>query len=94
MLVLLILTKKNTHSRACISLYISKIAIVRALALENSNATLFYNSKKPLLSLYRSILQYLYVPNFYFPFLLIKIIYLHNEIMIPCAVRAIGALFS
>ena len=44
--------------------------------MENSNATLFYNSKKPLLSLYHTILQYIHIPNFYFPLLLIKIIYL------------------
>ena len=49
---------------------------IRALALENSNATLFYNSKKPFLSLYHIILQYFHISNFYFPILLIKIIYL------------------
>ena len=37
-------------------------------------------SQKTTLSLYYTILQYLQHPNFYFPILLIKIIYLHNKI--------------
>ena len=42
---------------------------------------LFYHLKKPLYQLYNTILQYSQHPNFYFPILLIKIIFLHNKII-------------
>ena len=42
---------------------------------------LIYHPKKLLYPLYHTILQYLSIPNFYFPILLIKIIYLHNKII-------------
>ena len=53
---------------------------VRASTSRNSNSTLFYHPKK---SLYHyTILFYntSHIPSFYFPILLIKIIYLHNKI--------------
>ena len=62
--------------------------------MENSNATLFYNSKKSLLSLYHTILQCLHIPNFYFPLLLIKIIYLHNKIIYLKIIYSLPSLYS
>ena len=56
---------------------------VRASTSRNSNSTLFYHPKK---SLYHyTILFYntSHIPSFYFPILLIKIIYLHNKIYFP-----------
>ena len=44
---------------------------------------LFYHPKKLLYQLYHIILQYTQHPNFYFPILLIKIIFLHNKIIYP-----------
>ena len=44
---------------------------------------LFYHFKKSLYQLYKTILQYIQHPNFYFPILLIKIIFLHNKIIYP-----------
>ena len=44
---------------------------------------LFYHFKKSLCQLYKIILQYIQHPNFYFPILLIKIIFLHNKIIYP-----------
>ena len=41
---------------------------------------LFYHPKKLFYQLYHTILQYTQYPNFYFPILLIKIIFLHNKI--------------
>ena len=41
---------------------------------------LFCRSKKLFYQLYHTILQYTQHPNFYFPILLIKIIFLHNKI--------------
>ena len=41
---------------------------------------LFYHLKTLLYQLYNIILQYTQHPNFYFPILLIKIIYLYNKI--------------
>ena len=56
---------------------------VRALALKNSNSTLFYHSKKPLYHYTIPFYNTSSIPNFYFPILLIKIIYLHNKIIYP-----------
>ena len=42
---------------------------------------LFYHLKKLLCQLYNTILQYTHHPNFYFPILLIKIIFIHNKII-------------
>ena len=41
---------------------------------------LFYHPEKPLYQLYNTVLQYSQHLNFYFPILLIKIIYLHNKL--------------
>ena len=42
-----------------------------------------YHLKKLFCQLYNIILQYIQHPNFYFPILLIKIIFLHNKIIYP-----------
>ena len=53
----------------------------RASALGNSNSTLFCCPKKPLYHYTIPFYNTSSIPNFYFPILLIKIIYLHNKII-------------
>ena len=48
--------------------------------MKNFNAILFYNSKKSLYHYTIPFYNTFSIPNFYFPILLIKIIYLHNKI--------------
>ena len=62
---------------------LAKTSSRKALALENSNSTLFYYPKKPLYHYTISFYNISSIPNFYFPILLIKIIYLHDIIMYP-----------
>ena len=54
---------------------------MRALASHNSNFTLFYHSKIPLYHYTIPFYNTSSIPNFYFPILLIKIIYLHYKII-------------
>ena len=54
---------------------------MRALASHNSNFTLFYHSKMPLYHYTIPFYNTSSIPNFYFPILLIKIIYLHYKII-------------
>ena len=67
---------------------------VRALALENSNSTLFYHSKKSLYHYTIPFYNTSSIPNFYFSILLIKIIYLHNKIIYPKITSSLPSLFS
>jgi len=54
--------------------------IVRASASRNFNSTLFFHLKKSLYHYTISFYNTSSISNFYFPILLIKIIYLHNKI--------------
>ena len=56
---------------------------VRASTSHNFNSTLFYHSKKSLYHYTIPFYNTSSIPNFYFPILLIKIIYLHNKIIFP-----------
>ena len=55
----------------------------RASALGNSNYTLFCHPKKLFYHYTIPFYNTSSIPNFYFPILLIKIIYLHNKIIYP-----------
>ena len=57
--------------------------VLRALALGNSNSTLFYHPKKPFYHYTIACYNISSISNFYFPILFIKIIYLHNKIIYP-----------
>ena len=62
---------------------VDSVLVLLASPYHNSNSILFYHSKK---SLYYYTIQFynIYsILNFYFPILLIKIIYLHNKIIFP-----------
>ena len=54
---------------------------LRASTSHNSNSTLFYHSKKPLYHYTIPFYNTSNFSNFYFPTLLIKIIYLRNKII-------------
>ena len=79
--------------KSLVGVGIWNLQFVRALASYNSNSTLFYHFKKPLY--HYTILFYntSSIPNFYFPTLLIKIIYLHNKIIYPKIIYFLSHLF-
>ena len=55
----------------------------RASASRNYNSTLFYHPKKLLYHYIIPFYNTTNIPKFYFPILLLKIIYLHNKIIYP-----------
>ena len=55
--------------------------VLRSIHNKKCYPILFYHLKKLLYQLYHTILQHIQRPNFYFPILLIKIIYLHNKFL-------------
>ena len=96
-----ILNKKQTHVWCDHLVFLTLLTdlnffreVLWALKSYSSHAPLFYNSKKSLLSLYHTILQYLHISNFYFSFLLIKIIYLHNKIIYLKIISSLPSLSS
>ena len=56
---------------------------LKASASRNYNSTLFYHPKKLLYHYIIPFYNTTNIPKFYFPILLLKIIYLHNKIIYP-----------
>ena len=63
-----------------------------SIRIQYLHKIIFYHLKKLLYYLYHIILQHTQHPNFYFPILLIKIIYLPNKIIYPKTISILSHL--
>ena len=63
-----------------------------SIRIQYLHKIIFYHFKKLLYYLYHIILQHTQHPNFYFPILLIKIIYLPNKIIYPKTISILSHL--